>query len=482
MQSDPRPAYAEASLFLLVFGLLPNAVFFLLGQFIFLARPLVDVDYLLVGVLWPWVPVWLGTAGFAVALALDFVMSTAPIFHFKTVSLMQSILDAFHLDPAYGGLAFGLIVLAIAGISFAVAWAVRHSRRLWQLSGVMLFAAAATFALDVMLSANAFRANDNQTLATNIATSALFNISRAVRATLSSQSTMPIVHDVPSATLPVFRALGDGSRLPNRVVVVVVESLGEFVEPAANKLQFAALENADLARRYRIEKGNVEFAGSTVPGELRELCRIRLIVTHPDPAQLPVAQCLPAMLRKRGYRSIAAHGFSGSLFDRSRWYPALGFDESLFIQDIDRILGRKSRCGVSFPGACDTDVVSLLSRRLFEQADHRIFAYWMTLNAHLPVYAPPGSSAIACESSRATTDAAQCNLVRHHDMVMAAIRDLALSPDLPPTLFVIVGDHMPPFFSKGQRNLYDQQHVPYAVLYPREGGLQPRGSPSAPSS
>ena len=42
-----------------------------------------------------------------------------------------------------------------------------------------------------------------------------------------------------------------------------------------------------------------------------------------------------------------------------------------------------------------------------------------------------------------------------------------LNPRIPPTRFIIVGDHAPPFYELEERDLYDQKQVPYVDLTPR---------------
>lgn len=56
---------------------------------------------------------------------------------------------------------------------------------------------------------------------------------------------------------------------------------------------------------------------------------------------------------------------------------------------------------------------------------------------------------------------------RVHENVAAA----ALDPSLPPTLFVVVGDHTPPFATRRKQGLFVPERVPYVVLAPRWGAL-----------
>jgi len=47
------------------------------------------------------------------------------------------------------------------------------------------------------------------------------------------------------------------------------------------------------------------------------------------------------------------------------------------------------------------------------------------------------------------------------------VRDLALMPSGRPTIFVIVGDHAPPFRKDSERAQFSQNEVPYVMLLPK---------------
>ena len=61
--------------------------------------------------------------------------------------------------------------------------------------------------------------------------------------------------------------------------------------------------------------------------------------------------CLPAALAAKGYQSQAWHSFSGEMFDRTKWYPNIGFTKMRFGDQL-RASGAPVCPGV-FPGACD---------------------------------------------------------------------------------------------------------------------------------
>ena len=77
------------------------------------------------------------------------------------------------------------------------------------------------------------------------------------------------------------------------------------------------------------------------------------------------------------------HGFTKKMFDRQHWYPLIGFQELIFREELSTKL--KGVCGSAFPGNCDTEVASYIGDLIAARRSQRLFIYWMTLTAHLPV-------------------------------------------------------------------------------------------------
>jgi phosphoglycerol transferase MdoB-like AlkP superfamily enzyme len=205
-----------------------------------------------------------------------------------------------------------------------------------------------------------------------------------------------------------------------------------------------------------------------VNGEMRELCGIRSTsIRLPDP-QIPLQDCLPHRLVALGYRTTAIHGYRGSMFNRLNWYPLAGFEHTWFDRDLLDLLGHSSRCGSTFPGVCDGDIAGLIGRELDASPDARQFIYWMTLNAHLPIFATTDPRAAAdCNASAVMRDdEQQCRLVKLHRLVMQALADMMASRR--DTGLVIVGDHAPAFVSGERRHHLSPDHVPHAVIWPRD--------------
>ncbi len=242
------------------------------------------------------------------------------------------------------------------------------------------------------------------------------------------------------------------------IMVVVVEALGQPLDPNIAELLMEPWKDPRIVRRYEGSHGTSPFFGSTTAGEIRELCgrwgNYDRLLHEPDQT------CLPHKLRTKGYRTTAVHSFDGDMFRRSTWYPNAGFQEMIF---DDTLLARGARrCPGAFPGACDTDVPRLLAAKL-QTAREPQFLYWLTVNSHLPLARRDGRcreySAKLFESSPMT-----CRLFRIYSEVSRAISDQIVADHVPPTDILLVGDHMPPFFDRWNRARFDPQHVPWILL------------------
>src|SRR5690606_27455490 len=123
------------------------------------------------------------------------------------------------------------------------------------------------------------------------------------------------------------------------------------------------------------EQGEIDFNGITIEAEIRELCQADLEHFNFDDYKAELSNCLPNTLKKAGYKTASFHGAAGPMYDRFKWYPWIGFDETVFFESQ-----RWPRRCYSFPGACDYDMVELIADSF--SSDRKAFSYWLTLNSH----------------------------------------------------------------------------------------------------
>lgn len=156
------------------------------------------------------------------------------------------------------------------------------------------------------------------------------------------------------------------------ILFVINESWGVPVNDLVQK----EIVSIDSFKDFEVEVHEINFSGYTVQGEMRELCRksvanINLKILDDN----DFSGCLPSNLKLKGYKTYAIHGATGNMYDRAYWYPKVGFDKAIFYENMS--LDR--RC-YSFPGACDSDIFSVIES--LHRSDEKKFIYWLTLNTH----------------------------------------------------------------------------------------------------
>jgi hypothetical protein len=276
---------------------------------------------------------------------------------------------------------------------------------------------------------------------------------------------------VPSATGAAIRAAALFSGQPNRelpnLVLVMVESWGLAADAPLRQALVQPYLQANVLARYEVIQGAAPFYGGTIAGEARELCGTSIGYYLIKAPAADLENCLPTRLSALGYRPIALHGMSGFLFDRTTWYKTIGFQEIRFRDEFKR--EGLPECGGPFPGTCDADIAAWIGQRLQQDDSHPDFIHWMTLNSHLPVLVPsPLPNAAPCEASLSLPqDSPLCSWYQLVANVHRSVADVAMENLARPTIFVIVGDHAPPFGDPQRRNRFSQTVVPYVVLVPR---------------
>jgi phosphoglycerol transferase MdoB-like AlkP superfamily enzyme len=158
----------------------------------------------------------------------------------------------------------------------------------------------------------------------------------------------------------------------------------------------------------------------------------------------------------------------GSIFSRSSWYRTLGFQE-IWFNDRFSQQGLPD-CNGPLVGTCDADIAGWIRRRLEVKNSDPYFVHWMTLNSHLPVFVPSGlPDGAACLAALSLSPQSPlCSWYQLVANVHQSVAQLAMGALARPTIFVIVGDHAPPFVAPELRNQFSHAVVPYILLLPRQ--------------
>ena len=245
----------------------------------------------------------------------------------------------------------------------------------------------------------------------------------------------------------------------------MMESLG-FPEQSGNSDSFRQLIGlSELSDLYQIEGGTIEFRGATTAAEIREFCgkdfSYRQLL---DSAELG-SDCLPGHLAAQGYKTVALHNYYGIFFERATWYPLIGFEESVF---LDQFPADGSRCGYIWVGVCDDQVTEKIVE-VFRDADTPVLAYWLTLYGHVPIdNALREKYQDGCSNgSLEIANPDVCGMLSSQRDSIRSLKSALEASEAPLPHIFVVGDHAPPFLKKDPRLFFNQRHVPWYVLTPK---------------
>jgi len=450
---------------------LPNILFLVLGSFIFIDRAFINIDYLLFPLLFAFFHRIIVQFCFALTILADATFAIAPGFHFTHNTIADALKNISNLDAFYTVLyALGLIVV-VTVVSYAVVRLtfIKYSRFEVLTGFVPLCFIVLVSLLDYNLSPNFNK--DIYLLDHNIANSTGKNVFRMLRhgAEVDAEDGQSIKETHSTATDIISKKISLAEKLPDNIILVVVESLGSFEEEAHNSFLESAFRLKNERKDYYIEVGKVPFAGSTASGEMRELCQLIYKTVKPNIGNFDASSCIPNKLKNIGYKTIAIHGFTGLMYSRTQWYPALGFDDLIFASEFYAENKNLKKCGTTFRGVCDDDAVKKISQTLDVQKSSKNFIYFLSLTAHLPVGETRKTDfSQSCKKHfEMQSNATICKHLNHHYILLDQLNSIIDSQAGKNTAFIIVGDHLPPFLTLDIREMFSVDHVPYYIIWPK---------------
>jgi hypothetical protein len=444
--------------FVLRFVCLPNIPFLVLGSFIYFDRPLINLDYIVLGLFAPLFSKGVNLALFLLWLIGDLFVSATSIFRLPISDFIRATanipqLSIFVLAPLLLPVLLLIIVLVKVASLFK---APRNYRTAWP--GVIVLLA---FTLINFTSADGWFKDHLGRQSDKFSDSALWRFAYA--AVMDFRT--PTLNEsdfwrVSSATNKVQAALkSNPSSLPDKVVLVLVESWGLSKTPLIRDRIVAPFLTEAVRSRYIIRQRAVPFKGSTVAAEIRELCGVRGGFRETRLDGKTLSACLPAQFQSSGYATTSIHGFTQSMFNRHHWYPNIGFQQEFFKDNWPKDIP-SDLCGSLFVGICDVDAGKLLHHVLLT-GPKKHFVYWLTLDSHLQF---DEKSHFRCDEN---IPELLCDLSTSLQKVISVVADIAMDPLLPPTRFIVVGDHAPPILDPNLRRQFSSSEVPSIELVPR---------------
>jgi hypothetical protein len=459
--------------FLAGFLVLPNLPLLLAGRSLnLLLSGYIDLDYLAIGLLSLFLP---RAATFVLLLAaviLDFIHAACATYLFSPSEFLNSMRFGDMLSTTRVGTIAGAFALVVLICLLTTLCTSRHGaekqRRMAMVAVVTLLVVLPL--IQFGLTRRALLGSDDDIAAAGVARMPLLSLihRQSIYERYERGERLARAFAIPSASALAMNHLHDAgqTQLPN-LVQILVESWGYATDDGLRQALLAPYADPQLLARYEVIEGTMPFEGPTTSGEARELCQSHLGFNASHGSIEQMQHCLPMRLRGMGYKTLGVHGFKGEMFDRQVWFPEMGF-EDIWFEDRLHAAGLPD-CPGFFPGTCDASVAAWLGERLAQPQTSPLFVHWVTLNSHLPVPLPATlSDPASCAVSAATKDDAQiCSWYQLVSVVQNSVRAMALRPLSRPTIFVIVGDHAPPFDRQVTRNQFSASNVPYVILLPK---------------
>lgn len=420
-------------LFALFTAIVPNLLFVLASPFFIVSRLISPLLFLAAGIASLFVPAPLTYLLFFAAAAADMTLIVMIAFHLPFDVAMDSLKYAASIDPTASVL-YVSVGSAVTATTALAAWLVnRHRAMLREASLIPALLIAGGFCVaDFVWTQPYFQKPDVGIDSARIQTG------------LSAEAI---------------------AERGNNLLIVTVEGLGAFAEPAERDL-FKSILTENLPQgRYRVEDGQTYYSGSTTGAAARELCgRWGDYIDYLTGAASN--DCLPKQLAAAGYETSAFHGFGTDMFQRDKWYPEIGFQKMAFMDELksaqpDRFT---QSCGSVFEGLCDADVGDAVHAALRADPDKHKFIYWLTLNSHIP-FVKNETDSMGCRSEAPLIrNDTVCELSNLWAIVFDKVNAIAADPELAATDILVVGDHHTPLWERAAKDRFVLSKVDWFLL------------------
>ena len=433
---------SETVLLSLLFIILPNIFFWLVGWYLNLSRPLINLDYILPIALFilPFrLSKIIGFIAFLLAFLFDITLFAMQLFPFMDLAAIRYLAPFLSNAPARYLVLVGIVLLYwvlmpifIIKISHKVSLKWTY---LWLILLGLVYSPLKEYTYKE---------------------APVERFSRGNYFLIKSQYQLYSEH-YNSDFISQMRAIPKLSALDNK------QKFASFYlnkKPYSNKILFIIAESWGVARQKEVQQfmlqkiyeqqenfefindGSFDASGSTVQAELRELCQLQVMngyALSKTPNE-KFSSCLGNIFKDKGYQTVAMHGASSQLYDRFSWYQKAGFQKILFAESMP---ANMKRC-YAFNGVCDSEIRKLVANEFQLVKNQKIFLYWLTLTSHAP-YEPDDliNSRLDCNRYELSKGDI-CNNMRLETQFFDDLAELIQQPEMKGVEVVVVGDHMPP--------------------------------------
>lgn len=457
-QDIANPTVREL-IYLVILLLIPNLFFCGIALYTETSRPLFNLDYFvaLFFILLPYkLTKFLGVLTLIFALLFDILMFVVQIFPFMNLSAIR-YLSSFVLDaPLHYILISVSAMLLMVGIVVLFIYLSKKVKQPYPsfILIMLLICGYVLMTLDISYARfYGILGRDNYYIAHSQSRLYLEMTQSDFSDLMNTKPQLEVLEKNQ------IRAL-DGIKQPytSKILFIVAESWGELRDIQAQKTVIKHI----LKQKNQLENisfGSFFTTGATVSGELRELCGLKITnngFALNQSESKRFSECFPNQLQQQGYNTIAMHGTSGLLYDRTDWYPKAGFQNVLFGENF---IGLR-RCA-PFKGICDAELMNIIAKEFKENRSKNMFFYWMSLTSHQP-YAKQDiyNQRFDCKMFAMNPTGDACHNAQLQTQFFDDLAQLIQKPEMQGVEVVVVGDHQPPIWGEDIKH-FRPLHVGY---------------------
>lgn len=428
---------------------LPNSIFYIFSISISISRPIVNIDYFIafIFILLPYKLLRIfGGVVLVFAIFFDVLMLLIQIFPFMEISSLIYLSSFIFTAPAFYLLvSLCCIVVCVFICVFIFSFTKKNLFKQPFTTFFLLFLLMLSYiiiTLNISLSqfygilgrGNSYIAHSQALLYREITKSNFVNFMNTTPEFLPLEESQ--------------QKVSSGLNIPYspKILFIVAESWGV--------LRNSVAQDYILQKVYRnknnfdfIFSGEISASGATVEGELRELCGLGLRNKGFALSRVEnnvFDNCLPNQLKQKNYMTMALHGTSGLLYDRTDWYIKAGFQQALFGEHFLDL----RRC-TAFKGVCDTQLMDEVAKSFQKYGREKLFFYWMTLTSHQP-YAKQDiyNQRFDCKKFAMNPTGDACHNAQLQTQFFDDLAQLIQKPEMKGVEVIVVGDHQPPVWGE----------------------------------
>lgn len=281
------------------------------------------------------------------------------------------------------------------------------------------------------------------------------------------------VHEIPD-----FKNLNGDSSLSykyfynstgNKEVLIILESWGMYKNEDLTKSQIAPFFNLD-SNKYRVKFERSFFDGATLQAEARELLNKEgeayfSVINH-DKCEI---KGLVQKKNEENYKTLAVQPFDGTYSVGTKFKKLIGFQDFKDYKYFHDTLKYNTIFNNQYQSVLDEQVFSYLFENTKKSTKN--FSYCLSINTHLPFHLTrrqrkdPNYITFAKQNANKFPDEKVLQRYYRMKQELATIASLIDKTDVDKVL--IVGDHVPPYLFKIERDLFYPNIVPAILIEKR---------------